>query len=308
MKRWVFRLFVILSLLSSAAAMASGSGVEERFNRLYAIAQETFGQPDLARIAQIEKSYAAEFGAMAPSGLPGVSDADLALVFRAAETVEFYSRDSAYLAPMRAVLAELERRGIATDAQRTSYFQALVGLRQFDVARSYASANPSLRVEAIPRIDPIRGEKGLPMVYEVDRTGSSLRPRYVDIRTGTKLIVVAHPLCAFSRRAMETLAADTELRPLLPDVLWMAPVDQLLFLDVVSNWNQSHPLTRIVLARRLSDWPMFQNWATPHFYLLRDGKLVDDFAGWPKSGNRNRLVQLLKKGRLLNHGSVPTDR
>lgn len=295
------RIFGAMAFLASAAAAAQGfASQEDRFNAVYAMTQETFGQPERVRIVRIEGQYREEFGEGISSLDPTrLTDSDLTFLFRAAELVEFYSRDPAYLDDLRSALLELERRKIATDVQRTSFFRALIGLRQFDAARDYLTSNPGLQVEAVPDIQSPGEDSGSPVVYVVGKAGRSLQTRYVDIDKGTRLVVVAHPSCAFSRRAMEDLEGDKELRPVLRHVLWLAPVDQHLHLDEVSDWNLNHPLTPVVIARRLSDWPVFNDWATPHFYLLRNGKLVGEFAGWPKKGNREKLVQMLVEGQLL---------
>jgi hypothetical protein len=99
---------------------------------------------------------------------------------------------------------------------------------------------------------------------------------------------------------METLAADPELAPVMARyATWLAPVDQRLYLAVVSAWNLEHAATPVALTRHRSDWPMFDSWATPQFYLLRDGKLLAKFSGWPEAGNRDKLLELLSKGGLL---------
>lgn len=290
-----------MALLANASVAAQGfPSQEDRFNALYAITQETFGQPERVRIVRIEGRYREEFGEGISSLDPArFTDSDLIFLFRAAELVEFYSRDSAYLDDLRSALVELERRKIATDDQRASFFRALIGLRQFDAARDYLMSRPGLQVEAVPDIQSAGEDSGSPLVYVVDKGGQTLQTRYVDIDKGTSLVVVAHPSCAFSRRAMEDLTGDKELRPVLRHILWLAPVDQHLHLDEISNWNLNRPLTPVVIARRLSDWPMFYDWATPHFYLLRKGKLVGEFAGWPDKGNREKLVQMLVEGHLL---------
>lgn len=297
---WIFAILILLTA-STAATVQDTTDTEAKFNQFYALTQQAFGLPQRTQIEKIQAGYRLIFDrTTAPINLSSADDADLPFIYRAAELVEFYVGNSSYLDDMRGTLQELERRKIATDDQRASFYRALIGLRRFKTAGDYLATHPSLQVEPVPKIGLLNQDLKRPVVYAVADGGRSLQPRYVDIDQGINLIVVSHPLCAFSRRAMEALAVEEELRPVLQHVIWLAPVDQRLYLDVVSAWNREHPTTPIVLARHRSDWPMFEDWATPHFYLLRDGKLVGDFAGWPREGNREQLVQLLTKGGLLS--------
>lgn len=221
--------------------------------------------------------------------------AALPLVFRAAEIVEAYTFSPTYIGDMRRTLDEMERRRTASAVERAAYYRALVGLRDFDAARRYLARHPGLGVEPVPEITP--PDRGLkpPVVYAVSDQGGVLRPHSLDIAQGTRLIVVSHPLCAFSRRAMEAIANDAELRAMLPPTTWLAPVEQRLHLDVVSAWNRTHPATPVVLARRRDDWPMIDEWSTPQFYLVRNGGLVAKLTGWPVQGHREQLIALLEQ-------------
>lgn len=40
----------------------------------------------------------------------------------------------------------------------------------------------------------------------------------------------------------------------------------------------------MVFAYDLGEWPMIDDWATPIFYFLRDGRLVAKVIGWPRGG------------------------
>lgn len=285
----------------ACSAMAQElSTTESKLNQLYALDHREFKLPEKERAAEISRLYRQLFSEVAnPLALRRTSDKDLTFVYRAAEIATFYTNDSATLKDMRIIMGELERRKLATNDQRASLYRAMIGLRRFDAAREYLAANPDLDVEQVPEIGSLDSESSKPVIYLVAQNGRFLQPRYFDIDHGTKLVVVSHPLCAFSRRAMETIAADTALGPIMArHATWLAPADQRLHLEAVSAWNRDHPSTPIVIARHRTDWPMFDAWATPQFYLLRNGKLLAKFSGWPKEGNREKLIELLAKGGL----------
>ncbi|WP_159016678.1 hypothetical protein [Cognatiluteimonas profundi] len=301
---------VVGLMLSFANAYGSTQGissVESKFNHFFALTEQSIEMPQPQRLAKIKASYYSNFDqAATPSKLAHLNDDDVALLYRAAEVAEFYLEEPAYLNDMEDTLQELESRKAATEDQRAAFFRALIGLRRFQTAAEYFGAHPSIRVEAVPKVAPLEKDLKQPIVYAVTKDAHSLRPEYVDVARGIHLIVVSHPLCAFSRRAMSVMASDAELRPVLQYTTWLAPVDQRLNLDVVSAWNAQHSDTPVVIARRRSDWPMFDEWGTPHFYLFRDGRMIGDFAGWPlegNRGNREKLVELLTEGGLLQRSA-----
>lgn len=94
---------------------------------------------------------------------------------------------------------------------------------------------------------------------------------------------------------METLASDPHLSAFLRGrATWLAPVNRRIGLDVLLSSNDAHAATPLVLTDRREDWPFIRIWSTPTFYVLKDGKLVGAFEGWPEGGRRPELVALLR--------------
>lgn len=46
------------------------------------------------------------------------------------------------------------------------------------------------------------------------------------------------------------------------------------------------PRLPIAFSARREDWPFVDDWSSPTFYFLRQGKLVAKVTGWPKEGRR----------------------
>jgi len=40
---------------------------------------------------------------------------------------------------------------------------------------------------------------------------------------------------------------------------------------------------------------MIDDWATPNFYLLQDGRVVDHFSGWPREGHEARFREMVTR-------------
>lgn len=279
------------------------SEIEGRYNQLSALKHDRTLHPDTSRAARVEQRYLQLFASLATAEqLQAIASRDLGFILRAAEEASFYSANPAYLHDMRTVLAELEGRGDATDLQRSSLYRATIAMRDFEAAQAILLQHPSLPVDPLPTVIRDTGtDTASPTVYRITSRPATLREIRLEITNGTHLIVIAHPLCAFSHRAMQALQADPLLAPLLAQhATWLAPVDGRLYLDVLDQWNRENPSTPILLTKHHADWPMLDDWATPNFYLLHNGQVLGRVTGWPKEGNREALLELLAAGGLID--------
>lgn len=308
MGRWLLVIVILfhgsLPAWAGDAPSRSPSGgtlILDAHARLQAV-ERTEGLAGRERIQQLEAGYFELLHPRLNGGLGMLDTGDLAKALDAAGMVAFYTASDVVLDDMRALLGELERREAADNGQREQMFRMLVQAREFDEARALAARHPALEVEVLP--DVVGGPPGPVdgvLVYRVDPDHSRLQAERIDVHSGSRIVMVTHPLCAFSRAAMKAIAEDARFSAALADgVTWLAPANSRLQLEVLQRWNRENPGMEIVLAHAREDWPMLEHgWATPEFYLLRDGLVVDRFAGWPKDGNHERLVELLvRAGRL----------
>lgn len=221
---------------------------------------------------------------------------------QAAHLMAFYRQAPAYLRDARLAMAALETAGIATREQRETFFGVLVAYREFAAARGHLAAHPDLEVEPVPAVAALSARRdGEALTYRVDPDAFRLVPEPIRFSDGARLVVVSHPLCGFSRRAMAFISDEPELAAAIDgNVLWLAPVGTQLHVEVMQAWNREHPSTPVVIPHTRADWPMLHDWSTPSFYLLQDGELVDHFSGWPlDDSHRARFVEMLERAALL---------
>lgn len=215
---------------------------------------------------------------------------------RAATYVGAYLNDAQHFEAFSVAFHAAEALGVANKEDREAMFKALIGLRRFEDAREYLAKYPDLAVESpVPAVLEADARASGPMAYAIADKGTTLAPMPYDLGSGTRLVVITHPLCAFSRRAMEALAGDDGLSSLLGPIIWLTPVDQTLNLSTLSEWNEAHPQMPMVIAKSRADWPFVDQWATPVFYVLKDGALTGKLVGWPAEGNRQALMALLAR-------------
>ena len=285
-------------LLASPVLARPKTDFDARYTELHDVEQIAMRLSGPRRDALIsEKYYELFHDFMEPNALRKIKTQDLQTLFKAASMTAFYIADRLYADDLSDVVSELERRNVATDTQRVKLFHVLVQLRDFTKARSLLGKHPDLEVEALPAI-PLDFNSVGKIAFDSSAEEGNYRLESVsfDIFSGSHLVIVAHPLCQFSRNAVDALEADASFASMFSSqTIWLAPVDGRLHLKQIREWNVLHPQAHIIQARHESDWPMITEWATPQFYALRDGRVIGHVAGWPKEGSKQELLVLLEK-------------
>lgn len=270
------------------------SMLERRYDEF--VLQETV--PSLSpaeRSTWVERRYDRLFGdAQTPERLRLASHTDLRLLKRAAEAVVFHAPSPTHIAQLRMDLAEMHRRGMASDKDYARLHQALITGRDFDAANTLARHHPGMGIPVIPTFRRAASPPpGQPTALTVDaRTGTMARQSF-DLSAPLRIVVVAS--CHFSRDAARAIRADAQLRSLFAgNAIWLASQNEQL--DAVSDWNREFPDQPIHIAWHDSEWSMLDSWAMPTFYLFRHGQLVTKFSGWK---DVDTLKQSLREGGVL---------
>lgn len=270
------------------------SMLERRYDEF--VLQETVPSPSPAeRSTWVERRYDRLFGdAQTPESLRLASHTDLRLLKRAAEAVVFHAPSPTHIAQLRMDLAEMHRRGMASDKDYARLHQALITGRDFDAANTLARHHPEMGIPVIPTFRRAASPPpGQPTALTVDaRTGTMARQSF-DLSAPLRIVVVAS--CHFSRDAARAIRADAQLRSLFAgNAIWLASQNEQL--DAVSDWNREFPDQPIHIAWHDSEWSMLDSWAMPTFYLFRHGQLVTKFSGWK---DVDTLKQSLREGGVL---------
>lgn len=288
-KHWSCSVVWLLALLMSVgAARADAVGCQAHYDRLLGIAED-WSQPGHVMRARLIDAQASFDEHHEETGFAAECRR---LLFDSLYMVDFYVADQVLLARLRKLLSNLETLGEAQDTQRLSFFKALIGHRRFDEARAFRNRHPELELEDVPAL--LVNDVDTADAYGLDTSaGERLAPLTIEL-DGVRLVAVVHPLCGFSKRALEAIAgADLGLAP--EQVVYLAPVDQMLHLAHLAEWNAAHPSVPIVLASTRERWSFIDEWATPNFYVLADGKVVAKLAGWPDEAQLGVLMDLLEK-------------
>ena len=230
---------------------------------------------------------------------PSLDGGELDAVFTAMHHAMFYTSKPSFLARMERVFALLEQREAATDAHFASMQRAYVQLRRFDAANRLATDHPGRPLQRLPEFsDPLGPHHAGASEWRFNEAATELTRAPLDLRS-IDILVVSHPQCGYSQRAVADISRDEQLHALFRvRSHWLAPQDGRLTPKVHADWNATHPDHSLAIVHRASELPEVDTWSTPTFYFLRDGAVVAKVIGWPKGGRRDELLAAARKAAL----------
>lgn len=255
------------------------SEVEQRFDEQVAIKPD-FTLPDAQRFAAEKHDYDRLFGDFfrESASLQRLGDPDLRLLARALHSALYAVPDSGHVAQLQRVLQEMQRRGMAEDADFEDLYAAEIGLRRFAKAAILRKEHPGMHAAALPTfVSDQMPKHGLPTALSVDAGSNTMRRQAIDLAGPLRIVVIAG--CHFSEDAARAIEGDAQLRPLFTQhSIWLAMPAQPI--EDVSAWNRQFPDLPMHVAWRQDEWSMLPSWAMPTYYVYRNGRLAKKFSGW----------------------------
>jgi hypothetical protein len=252
---------------------------------------ETFEEYEQARLRddtpeqQRNRLIVAEYDRLFPfsdAAISSMSGDDLKAAFKAAYIAAFFAIDQQHVSEMKSYLNSLVRRNVAVDQDFVKMHDIFIAARMFPEANEIRAAHESLKMEKAPAIlgDPNVVHK--PHKLTLGIQADVLTYQSVDL-SGKVLVVIAHPLCHFSVNAIKAISEQPALAEIFKGAVWLAPPGSRLNIPEVQRWNIDHPGAALAFMDKREDWSMFDAWATPTFYFLSNGKVIEKVEGWPPS-------------------------
>jgi hypothetical protein len=287
------------------------SPIAKRLDAMLAAEHETLlnpaSRPALERAASVEQRFQSDFAAeFTPSGLAHHDEEDLSDLLRAASMRSFYSNTPETLAPMRAVVAELDRRGALRHHHALTLHGALLQFRRFDEASELAAAH-ALEVPILRARRAVGdGENGRRIWAAT--SNDTVEERRATLGSDIGLVMIAQPHCGFSKRAMAAISANPRaIEAFANHALVLVPQSAGVDARAVHRWNTAHPELTMLFVDAETDWPEIEDWETPVFHLLRDGKPAETVVGWPDDSRLEAVLRLLDDASAVTAQSVGTD-
>lgn len=281
------------------------SDLERRYTSLYLLGDRRDGGSDADRGQALAARFHDDFPEAAQDDLSSLGDFDLWFLFRAAGLATFYAPDAAATDALTRAGRALAARGRASPADLAETRDALLAMHRFADAQALTDAHPDAGLPPLPAFeDAMAADDPRPSVWRIEPQGNALRRLPVDLGPAQVLVLAG---CHLSVDAANAIAVD----PLLSGVFakharWLALPPGPQDIDEARHWNGEHPAAPMQLLYARADWPMFDRWEMPTFYVVREGKVLGRVVGWTPE-NRLRLIALMRRAGLplaLQEGGV----
>lgn len=223
--------------------------------------------------------------------------------FEATALVAFYNPSTEFIGKTEKIYETLKRRGASNLGHARHLFKIYVGARAFRQAERLASGSgfplgdvPKIESQNQSHRDGIASTSNDYRVYLYANSADVLVEQQLsdqDLRES--IIVIAHPLCSFTRQAIEDLYGEI-IGPDNSDgaeFLWLIPPQGGLPSRAVAALKEKYPGINFGLIGSLDGWKEVDELQTPTFYSINPGGKTDVIIGWKGDETEVRLRDLV---------------
>lgn len=225
--------------------------------------------------------------------LRGFSDKTIEDLYDAVGRVTFHlPDDSDSLALQARLLMEKVARGTRTERDLRDMYLAYVAARDFTAAKNLRTASPGVEFPFVPEILPPSKESANVRwrAYDILEEGEKARLLDLPLGTGSKVVVAMLTSCGVTERALQEILADAQVAESFraSGFLLTTRFDA----KGVAKWRGHFGFEKVYVAAKAADFPGIDFRSSPHFYFLKDGKVVSHFEGWGKGDGYDTMAQL----------------
>jgi hypothetical protein len=294
MLKWIVALALVCAspfLLAQASEKQTAASLEEAIFKL------TQGKSSRDVAAALPKLYVDSGWQDAANRKADLSTGELQQLFSVQFIFVFYGKQHAHLQLLESTFAALEARNQVERKHVRDLYEQQIRMRTFAQATALAKKYPAFDLGNLPQV--VAGDlpdNNTRAIWVIDKTGNRLTREPVRFSPDWQLVAISHPLCHFSKSALVDIKNDQALAKSLEGRLTLiGPQDGNLHFEVLQKWNIENPSMPIHFVDQESAFSEFERWVTPTFYFMRAGKVIHQFSGWPKGGNRAQLNEGLQK-------------
>lgn len=280
-----------LSWLCGAVYAAPPNGYRESLEQFgLELSGASSHSSDSDRAAQVWRAFDRHLSAWVARTDELDADASRRL-FRVMHEAYFYTLADNVLEAAEVVFTHLRDTGNADERHAQQMIGMLVGGRRFDKAATLAQEF------ALPiPLDAVGASRSAPREPKVIHFRPDGRAIVEDWPgAGVRLVAIVHPGCRYSLAAMEQIRQDPDLGSwIAAHGMLLVPQDLTADLRKLRHWALANRDLPIRVAYRRDGFPFFEYWATPNFYIMREGAVVARIEGWPPGTTTAALKAALR--------------
>lgn len=269
------------SLVVTCAALA-GIGCAGPESRALSVAREIQAPPVIRDIPKLRASTARlmELDLSDPR-LHRFSDETVARLCDATARATFHIPEDARAVALQRRLLDVKRsRRIQTDRDVRDMYLAYVGARMFEAAAKWRQDFPDVQLPFVPEIlsSDAKAAGGLWQAYDVLEEGAKVKLVDLPIGTGPRIVVSMLTSCGVTERAVKDILGNPEFAEKFRAEGYL--VTMRFDSQGVANWRRHFDFGKVYLGSNAGSFPGLDFRSSPHFFFLRDGKVVYHFEGW----------------------------
>lgn len=233
---------------------------------------------------------------VSPEALKAYSDETISRLFEATRRVAFYLPESKRCLSMQErVLEEKIRRHIHTKDDLEDMFKTYLEARLFTEAGTLKKRFPDAKFPTGPDTI-VYGSTSTEVgwrAFSISEGGRRAELQVLKLGEGPKIVLVMLPGCPVAEKAMTQIMEDSTLVEAFREHGFIVTLRMDSF--GVAMWKSHFGFDKVYIVNQAADFPGFNLYASPTFYFLRDGRILDHFIGWGRKDRPDEGKAQMKK-------------
>lgn len=269
--------------------------IEEMYDRMDDLEAKVF--TDRADAGELEYQYEILRSHISVSTLKRLSDDNVRIFFQYANNASFYFLVPGYVGDMETAFHELTRRRLTSKSVRQSLLSAYFQLRMLEKAERFRNLPINNDLPELPVVTPrINHPSPKAMLWTFHDEGRKIVRSDLSMGPDIRLVAIGSPWCHFSTSASADIAGNEALSAVMRrHAIWIMPQGRELDYRDAYHWGQTLPHREFGMIDAQANFPLITSWATPTFYLIREGKVIDSLVGWPGVNQVSALLKMYEQ-------------
>lgn len=306
-KYYLLLIYLVFSLIEIAHAKSILNEKREFFEYINNIIRSEENSNKIS--ANIEDKYNVIFNKNFTSKkIKNISATDLENLFQITREAVFYTKEPQQAENMALIIEQLQSRKKATTQHFEEMYYTYVLTRRIKEAEKLKNDHPELKLSKnFIFIENEIIEKDTPSLWRVI-DGNTFERKKININSGVKILLVAHPNCHFSNNAIKDISSNQNLmKTLLKYLILIVPQSRNFYPEEIYTWNKNNQNFPMYISHIDKEFNMIDYWGTPSFYFIKNGILISTMVGWPRGKGDEQISELLGKIKLLSSDAELSD-
>lgn len=191
----------------------------------------------------------------------------------------YFPDEEKFTLAMKKFFYERYKRNLTSDEDKEDMFYHFLESRMFKEADIFCQEF-KLKCEELPKkVKSKNSHKTKGRVIELmSKNINEIIVKNIDFEKGSKVVIVFSPTCSVTLRALSKIVSDERISKIFR-VNSIFLTRKYLPMELL-NFKNEHKMENVYIVFKSSDFPDFYFYFYPHFYFIKNGKILYEFKGW----------------------------